>query len=366
MGKSGKPGYFGKHAKSSAALLSLAIHGILIVVALTFVAVTVITKEEKVFKVKEVKRPRLPPKKLTVPVNVKKQKPKPKLRRNIVVKKKVKTVDIKLPETSGFKGGTGYLNGGGLSLGFTLNMDNIWGKDKGSGNELEGTFFDLKLKPDGSPAKMDENYYKEVVQNFIGSWNISRFEKKYFKAPNKKFATMFMLPAMKAEEAPKAYGVEDVVKPKQWVAYYSGKIAAPETGRYRFWGISDDVLMVRIKKRMVIDANWPSMKITDWTSDDDQDKKYKMSGQTVRVGDWFYLSKGKPVDMEVLIGERPGGFFFTHLLIEQDGVEYPRGKDGRPLLPIFKTVDIPEELIPKMKIEPGTCTVEGPNFGVMK
>ncbi|VGO16971.1 hypothetical protein PDESU_05565 [Pontiella desulfatans] len=368
MGNKGKPGYFGKHAKSSAALVSLAIHAVLLVVALSFVAVQVIVKDEQTFEAQKVKRPKMQLKKLTVPVNVKKKKvQKPKLRKTIVVKKEIKSMDIKMPEVSGVKGGMGYMDGGGGlgGLGFGLEID-LFGANKGTGNEFEGTFFDLKMDPDGKPAKMDENYYKEVLRNFDGSWNISRFEKKYFKAPKKKFATTFMLPKMKAEEAPKAYAVQDVVQPKQWVAYYKGVIAAPETGRYRFWGIADDVLMVRVKNRLVIDANWPSMGITGWTSNDDRDKKWKMSGQNVRIGDWFHLTKGKPTEMEVLVGERPGGFFFCHLLIEQDGVEYPKGEGGRPLLPIFKTQEIPEKLIPQMKIEPGTCTTDGPTFGVLK
>jgi hypothetical protein len=368
MRRSGKPGYLGKHAKSSAALVSLAIHAVLIVVAISFVAVRVYVKDDQTFETKNVKRPSMKLKKLTVPVNIKKKKvDKPKLRKTIVVKKKIKSMDIKMPEVTGVKGGMGYLDGaGGMgSLGFGLDID-LFGGNKGSGNELEGTFFDLKMDTFGKPTKMDAKYYIEVVKNFCGSWNISRFERKYFKAPKKKFATTFMLPKMKAVEAPKAYAVEDVVKPMQWVAYYSGKIAAPETGKYRFWGIADDVLMVRINSRLVIDANWPSMNITDWKSDDDQDKKYKMSGQNVRVGDWFSLKKDDPVDMEVLVGERPGGFFFCHLLIEQKGVEYEKGPDGRPILPIFKTQPIPEKLIPQMEIEPGTCTTDGPIFGVMK
>ncbi|MDF7809076.1 hypothetical protein P4E94_16645 [Pontiellaceae bacterium B12219] len=364
----GKKRFFANHAKSSAALISLGIHAILIVVAISFVAVTVIKKEEQAFEAKPVTRPRLKVKKLQVPVNIKKKKiQKPKLRKNIVAKPKSKTMDIRMPEMTGIKGGMGYLDGGdGLgSLGFGIEID-LFGGNKGSGNELEGTFFDLKLDPDGSPTKMDDKYYVEVLRNFCGSWTLSRLERRYFKAPNKKFATTFMLPRMKAEEAPKAYGVEDVVQPRQWVAYYNGMISAPETGRYRFWGIADDVLVVRIKGRMVIDASWPSIKITDWDSNDEMDKKFKMSQQTVRVGDWFHMTKNKPVDMEVLVGERPGGYFFCHLMIEQDGVEYPKGADGRPILPIFKTVDVPEKLVQQMKINPGEATVEGPSFGVMK
>ena len=76
--------------------------------------------------------------------------------------------------------------------------------------------------------------------------------------------------------------------PKQWVALYEGKIAAPETGRYRFWGVADDVLLARVKNRLVIDASRPSMgQVAGWKSDDDQNRKFEMSGDKLVVGDWF-------------------------------------------------------------------------------
>ena len=100
-----KKQYFAKHAKSSAALISLGIHAVLIVIALSFVAVTVITKEDQAFEAKSVKRPKVPLKKLQVPVNIKKKKTqKPKLRKRIVVQPKLtKIPEIKMPEITGVK-----------------------------------------------------------------------------------------------------------------------------------------------------------------------------------------------------------------------------------------------------------------------
>jgi hypothetical protein len=372
--------FVAKHSKSSAALVSLGVHAVLIVVAVSFVAVTVINKEDQTFEQVEVRRPKVPLKKLQVPVKIKKKKtPKPKLRKTIVVKKEVQMAELKMPEMSGIKGGTGYMDGdGGLgSLGFGLDID-LFGGNKGSGNELEGTFFDLKMNPDGTPNEMkhtsddmkkesrQNKAYIEAVDNFLGSWNVSRLEKRYFKAPKSKFATTFMLPRMDAEEAPKAYKVEDVVKPKRWVAYYFGKIAAPETGRYRFWGAADDLLIVRIKKRLVLDGSRQGTIITDWKSDDPRSGKMIISNEKIKIGDWIHLTKGQPVDMEVLVGEKPGGLFNCSLLIEQDGVSYAKGKKGLPILPIFKTTEIPEKLIPQMKIDEQVCTPEGPVFGVLK
>ena len=129
-----KKKFFAKHTKSSAALVSLGIHAVLIVVALSFVAVTVITKEDQVFEAKPVSRPKVQLKKLQVPVNIKKKKmQKPKLRKRIVVQPKLNQSmpDIKMPEITGVKGGLGNAAGAGLggagSLGFNMPEMSLFG-----------------------------------------------------------------------------------------------------------------------------------------------------------------------------------------------------------------------------------------------
>ena len=129
-----KKQFFTKHAKSSAALVSMGIHAVIILIALSFVAVTVIQKEEKAFEAKPVNRPKMQLKKLQVPVNIKKKKlQKPKLRKRIVVQPKMNQTmpEIKMPEISGVKGGlgggaAGSLGGAG-SLGFSMPEMNLFG-----------------------------------------------------------------------------------------------------------------------------------------------------------------------------------------------------------------------------------------------
>lgn len=136
-----KARYFTRHAKSSAALISLAIHAVLIVVAISFVAVTVITKEDQAFEAKPVNRPKMQLKKLQVPVNVKKKTQKPKLRKRIVVQPKLNQSmpDIKMPEITGVKGGMGNGAGDGLGggggIGFSMPEINIFGV-KGKGEKI--------------------------------------------------------------------------------------------------------------------------------------------------------------------------------------------------------------------------------------
>jgi hypothetical protein len=137
-----KKQFFAKHAKSSAALVSLGIHAVLLVVALSFVAVSVLQKEEKVFEAKPVNRPKMQLKKLQVPVNIKKKKvKKPKLRKRIVVKPKMNQTmpDIKMPEISGIKGGLGGGEAGGLGgaggVGFSMPEIEVFGI-KGKGEKV--------------------------------------------------------------------------------------------------------------------------------------------------------------------------------------------------------------------------------------
>lgn len=155
-------GFMAKHAKSSAALVSLGIHAVLILVALTFVAVTVVTKDDQKFEAKPVNRPKMQLKKLQVPVNIKKKKTqKPKLRKRIVVKPKLSqsVPDIKMPEITGVKGGLGNAAGGGLGgaggLGFNMPEIELFGI-KGKGEKifivLDASGFMMENEIGGIPA----------------------------------------------------------------------------------------------------------------------------------------------------------------------------------------------------------------------
>jgi hypothetical protein len=136
MSDSRKKPYFAKHAKSSAAMISIGIHAIIILIAVSFVAVTVIQKDDVTFEAKPVNRPQMKLKKLQLPVKVKKDKPKPKLRKRVVVKNlQHKTPEFKMPEITGVKGGLGNIGdgaGGMDSIGFSMPELNFFGaKAKG-------------------------------------------------------------------------------------------------------------------------------------------------------------------------------------------------------------------------------------------
>jgi len=91
------------------------------------------------------------------------------------------------------------------------------------------------------------------------------------------------------------------------------------------------------------------------------------------------IQKDEAVSMEALLGEDPGGVFYCQLYIQQEGMDYPTRSERytdpdtnksevlqRPILPVFKTADIPDELAKKMEINSSWATLEGPSFGVVK
>lgn len=135
-----KTGFFTKHSKSSAALVSLVIHAVMVVAALFFVAVSVIQKQDVDFEAKAVSRPRMNLRKLQVPVNIRKPVHQPRLRKQIVVRPDIAkiTPEIKMPEIVGVKGGlgSGAVTGfGGGSLGFTMPEFNLFGV-RGRGEKI--------------------------------------------------------------------------------------------------------------------------------------------------------------------------------------------------------------------------------------
>ncbi len=354
--------------RSMAFIVTVAVHVILIVVAGSYVAMTVFQREEPRFEGKQISRPKMKLKKLQVPIKVKKIR-QPKFQQTMASQSKPSSLDFKMPSMGGIKGGATSLDGGGLgNLGFGMRFDTLFGGDASAGNELIGTFYDLKQTEKGSSIPMNDQAYCFRIKKFLESWKESELE-DFYQAPQKKYGISFMMPSMDASAAPDAFGVGDVVKPRHWAIHYKGNITAPETGRYRFCGKADDILVVRVNRKIVLNASYytpQSGSLTDWTSDAPETGKFPIANSTVTYGDWIRLRKGQTVPIEILIGEIPGGEFYCHLLIEQAGKTYrqvPCDGGFRPVLPVFKMGEIPEGLIEKMKINPDVATVDGPVFG---
>ena len=360
-------------------VISILVHAAAFLLAGMLVVFNVVKKEEKQFvPPKPVERPRMKLKKPKVKI---KKSSKPKPTKRIVSKvNKASMPEIQLPEMTGLGEGLGG-DVGGFSILPDFGSDiTVFGGGQTVGNDFVGTFYDMKRARSGRNIPMGDDQFEGILGKFVrDDWNPARFA-RYYRAPNKLYTTSFMIPTTLSVLGPEAFGESSVdgdpdgVGGYYWCAHYKGQLVYHRDIKFRFWGTGDDILMVRVNGKLVLEANWedvwgnnwPEMETAaSWQSSAADSRQYWMGLMKAEVGDWIELKAGEPLDMEVLISEIPGGGFGAMLCVEEDGVEYPRKKDGGPTLPMFKTAEPALGLIDAVYwwLIPGEASVtNGPVF----
>jgi hypothetical protein len=321
-------------------ILSLMIHAVAFMLAGLLVVFTVHNKEEKKFvPPKPVERPKMKLKKPKVKV---KKSAKPKATTRIVTKvKRASMPDIQLPEMSGMAAG---LAGGigGFEIMPDLGEVTLFGGGATIGSDFVGTFYDFKRTRTGRPTPMDPDNFRIELGRFVRNNLRTSQIAKYYRSPKKLYATTFTVPAIVSSVAPAAFGEEDTLG-YCWVAHYKGQLVHKEDIRFRFRGMGDDVMLVQVDGKIVLNACWPGDSeiaiAGQWQSSSADSRKFRLGNNDAVVGDWIELKAGEAKDMQVIIGEVPGGVFASMLVVEVDGVEYERNSQGGPLLPIFKTAE---------------------------
>ena len=325
----------------SGLVVSLLVHAAAFMLAGLLVVFTVVQKEEKKFvPPKPVDRPKMKLKKPKVKV---KKTAKPKSVTRIVTKVKRATMpDIQLPEMSGM----GDSLGGGLGEGFNIMPDfeetTIFGGGQTIGNDFVGTFYDFKRDRSGRPIPMSDVQFVDAMIKFNSKgWKPSSIA-RYYQSPKKLYATNFMIPLLKSSMAPTAFDEDDTIG-YAWMVLYKGDLVYPEDIKFRFWGHGDDVLMVRVDGKIVLNANWEDNNRGtrliggNWVSSATKNRQWYMGNNLAWGGDWIELKAGVPKKMEVVIGEVPGGQFCAMLVVEVEGAEYEHNRQSQPIFPMFKT-----------------------------
>ena len=357
----------------SAVLLSILIHAGLFLLATLLVVFTVEQFKEPEFEApKTVERPKMKLKKPKVRI---KQNSKPKTTAKIVTRFNRDAMPvISMPGLGGM--GTGLEAGIPMFEGFgELEEISLFGGGMSIGNDFVGRFYDFKRDREGSGKETHPTQFVGLVAKFIkNGWTPSVFA-PFYCSPKKLYATCFMVPHVRSSVAPVAFGETDTGG-WCWLAHYEGKLVYPEEITFRFRGQSDDILVVRVDGEVVLNACWPSgsewrtedvisSAARGWQSFDPDTRRYIMGNNTAVVGDWITLEPNVPLDMEVIIGEAPGGNYCSMLVVEVEGVKYPKGPQGNPILPMFKTTEPSHELCDKIYewLVEGECSItNGPVF----
>jgi len=216
-------------------------------------------------------------------------------------------------------------------------QENYFGDRDSDVAGLIGIIYDLKQNQKREKTHVQAKDYPNILREFLEKgWDESVLN-RYFRSSRPLYSTQIFIPLMSANEAPKAFEVEKVMRPSAWVVHYKGQVSPPEDGYYRFLCYSDDFMAVRVNGKTVCMGGRPDMMRPlreIWESP--EPKKAGKSGNGALVyGDWVELKKDEPADLDVIVGERPGGQFCAFLLYEKQGESFA-GKNGEAIFPLFQ------------------------------
>ncbi|WP_367873822.1 hypothetical protein [Luteolibacter sp. Populi] len=263
----------------------------------------------------------------------------------------------------GFGSGVGPGNAMGTGLG------NPFGMIGENENALEGSFYDLKQTSRKKDSEMTNEKIRDVIYEFCSrGWKESILD-DYYKASTKLYQTKVYIPIMSADGAPAAFNCEKEVQPSRWIVVYRGVVTPPRSGKYRFVGAGDDVLVVRFNGKHVFDHGFTSGTagvsiagtgidfLKGNTENPDWEKKFRREYPMkipvkyyeydstrnwngaiggLAEGAEFTAEAGVKYPIEILISEIPGGLFCASLLIEEIGEKYAASPSGAPVFPLFR------------------------------
>ncbi len=151
------------------------------------------------------------------------------------------------------------------------------------------------------------------------------------------------MPIGDSAEAPRAFRVQNEVKPNFWLVLYKGEVTAPRSGTFRFVGRGDNTLVVRLREKTVFDGSWPEASVLDPSAVTEQNKlgNAAVPGWQLSAGQWFTIAQGERLPLEILIGDA-GGSFSDFLMIDEKGGKYLSRRDRSGVAyPIFQAVKSP-------------------------
>lgn len=329
-------------------VISLMVHVAAFLLAGMLVVFNVVNKDEKKFiPPKPVDRPKMKLKKPRVKV---KKTAKPQATERITTKvRQSKMIDVELPEMSGIGDGIVGGFGGGFEIMPDLSELTVLGTSQSIGNDLEGVYYDLKYTKNGVFAPLDVDEWRNYFYRFFrDDWD-PRIFSKFYRSPKKLYTTCLVLPPSISAMAPVAFGMPDsMASGGQWIVHYKGSLVYKEDITFRFWGSVDDSLAIRVDGEVVLAASFispkngetiraPKMYQSLWKPTSMDSGKYKIGYSLAVVGDWVTLKAGVPKKIEVVATDNPDVNASFIIMVEEQGVEYPRGRHRGPLLPIFKT-----------------------------
>jgi hypothetical protein len=199
---------------------------------------------------------------------------------------------------------------------------------------LIGIFYDFKQTQTGQKINRD---YRKVIEQFLNQgWDESVL-KEFYRSTQPLYTTQVFIPYIDADNAPRAFGVDQRVKPSQWMVHYKGQVSSNTGGTFRFIGLADDILAVGVNSETVLVAPIRNAKYAvDWKPSEGPETSGPCG--PMKFGTWFTVKKDEVIDLDILVGEVPGGGFGAWLQIEEKGVTYKAERAMHTKFPVFQLV----------------------------
>ncbi len=266
--------------------------------------------------------------------------------------------------SKGFGGGSGGGIGSGMGVGVGngKNFVSLFG-GRGAGNGLIGEFWDIKRAQDKKPLITlkpgvstygytdDEisDYFRAIRKIISAKGDATLALDKYYHADAVLSANGIFQPTMSASEAPKAFGVEKEVAPVLWLGVYRGRIRAPFADQFRFVGGCDNVLLVIVNGKVVLDGSLKHMPgdsgknyyAADWKQTTEPVQGLPARSPTNNFnfvyGDWVRMDSSTDTDVTIVLGES-GGAYGAFLTIDYKTAPWHKKGGALPAggyLPLF-------------------------------
>lgn len=264
----------------------------------------------------------------------------------------VDTLSVDFGESESFGDGWGS-GSGGSGNGSGAASFTPFGKSDPAG--MSGSFYDFKQDNEKKVNKLGRFYidygnsasgrvarngkFKEVFSKVVRRRFNASSMSKYYKSEKSLSFTHLVISEMNADAATKAFDVQNEVQPSGWAIVYEAELNPSEEGYYRFVGRFDDVLLVYVGARLILDGSYSDL-------GGDMRKGEVVPGQSLinvpmRASRYIRIKKG--TKLRIVIGEVPGGLMGGGLFIQKKGETYKKNSDGQPILPPFTTEPLREE-----------------------
>ena len=201
--------------------------------------------------------------------------------------------------------------------------NSVFGSAQRSAGALIGILYDFKQTQKHEPVPMDRHLFEKLIAQFIDTGWDEGMLNGFYRVPRAMYATEILIPTINADLGPQVFGVEKTVQPRMWMVHYKGQVAAPTDGTYRFLADADDFTAVAVNGETVLVADIPGTRLqVKWFAKEPEVQLHGPHGGRFTPGDWIELRAGQPVDLDIILGESPGGQTRSQVAVEKKGVDY--------------------------------------------